>query len=233
MSGLFEAVTATLAGSPIEGLGAAAALGALSVVISPCHLAGIPLVIGVVQNQHQGQRASGIALRFGLGVLVSFAIVGALTLALGRVAGDLGIVGNLIGATIFIAFGLQLLEVIDIPWFKSLTSRASTTDKSRVMRPAVVGLLFGASLGPCTFSFMAPVIGVAMGLSATAPVQAGGLLLSFAIAHTAIVVLAGIFGGATERFLESRGASRAVSIFRKVTGVLLILGGLYFIYTIR
>lgn len=229
MSGVFEAVTTTLAGAPAEGIAAAAALGALSVVISPCHLAGIPLVIGVVQNQNTSRRPVFVSLSFGLGVLVSFALVGAITLGLGRIAGDLGLLGNLIGAALFLLFGLQLLDVIDIPWFRSLTSRAH----GKASRPAIVGLLFGASLGPCTFSFMAPVIGVAMSVSESAPLQAAGLLVSFSVAHTAVVVLAGLFGGFTEAFLESRGASRAVTIFRKLTGVLLILGGLYFIYTIR
>ena len=65
------------------------------------------------------------------------------------------------------------------------------------------------------------------------PLHAAGLLLAFAIAHTAVVTAAGVFGGATERFLDSRGASRAVAVFRKGTGVALILGGLYFLYSMR
>ena len=80
---------------------------------------------------------------------------------------------------------------------------------------------------------MAPALGVAATLSRTAPVHAAALLVTFAVAHTAVLTAAGIFGGATERFLESRGATRAVAGFRKATGVLLILGGLYFLYSMR
>jgi hypothetical protein len=40
-------------------------------------------------------------------------------------------------------------------------------------------------------------------------------------------------GGATERFLDSHGATRAVAFFRKGTGVALIFGGLFFLYSMR
>jgi threonine/homoserine/homoserine lactone efflux protein len=80
---------------------------------------------------------------------------------------------------------------------------------------------------------MAPALGVAMSISRTQPFRAVGLLVAFAVAHTAVVTLAGVFGGATERYLQSRGATRAVALFRKGTGVLLILGGLYFLYSMR
>jgi cytochrome c-type biogenesis protein len=223
-------LSTALEGAPLISLGAAALLGAASVVISPCHLAGVPLVVGVVQAHRAPKRsARSVALLFGLGVLLSFGIVGGLTVAAGRIAGDLGRFGNLLGAAVFIAFGLQLLEVVELPWFRSLTTRV----EGRTARPTVVGFLFGASLGPCTFSFMAPALGVAVALGRSQPLHAAGLLLAFALAHTAVITAAGLFGGATERFLDSRGATRAVALFRKGTGVVLILGGLYFLYSMR
>lgn len=230
MSGWLAQLSTALEGAPAVSLGAAMLLGAASVIISPCHLAGVPLVVGVVQAHRAPNRGPlTVALLFGLGVLLSFGIVGALTVGLGRIAGDLGPFGNLLGAAVFVAFGLQLLEIIEIPWFRSLTSRTS----GRTAQPTLVGFLFGASLGPCTFSFMAPALGVAMAMSRTRPLHAAGLLVAFSVAHTAVVTAAGVFGGATERFLDSRGATRAVATFRKGTGIVLILGGLYFLYSMR
>ena len=230
MSDWLAPVSAALEGSLVLSLGAAALLGAASVVISPCHLAGVPLVVGVVQA-HRGpsRSAQTVALLFGLGVMLSFGVVGGLTVAAGRIAGDLGRFGNLLGAAVFIAFGLQLLEVVELPWFRSLTTRV----EGRTARPTLVGFLFGASLGPCTFSFMAPALGVAMSVGRTRPLHAAGVLLAFALAHTAVVTAAGVFGGATERILDSRGATRAAAVFRRGTGVALILGGLYFLVSMR
>jgi cytochrome c-type biogenesis protein len=230
MSDWISQLSRALEGAPLLSLGAATLLGAASVIVSPCHLAGVPLVVGVVQA-HRGPRRSAfsVALRFGLGVLLSFGVVGGLTLALGRIAGDLGRFGNLLGAALFFAFGLQLLELVEIPWFRSFTTRV----EGRSAKPTLIGFLFGASLGPCTFSFMAPALGVAMAMSRTHPLHAAGLLLTFALAHTAVVTAAGVFGDATERFLDSRGATEAVAVFRKGTGVVLLLGGLYFLYSMR
>lgn len=230
MNECLASATRALEGAPLVGIGAAALLGAASVVVSPCHLAGVPLVIGVVQA-HRGpaRRASTVAVLFGLGVLLSFAVIGGLTLAAGRIAGDIGRFGNLLGATVFIAFGLQLLEVVELPWFKSPTTKV----EGRTARPTLVGFVFGASLGPCTFSFMAPALGVAATLSRARPLYALSLLVAFAVAHTAVITAAGVFGDATEHFLDSRGATRAVAGFRKTTGALSILGGLYFLYSMR
>lgn len=208
---LLSALTSALQSSPVLAL------------LSPCHLASVPLVVGVVQARNCAtQSAPAVSLRFGLGILLSFLVVGGITVALGRIAGDLGPPGTLVGGALLIVFGLEMLGVIHLPWFAAATSRAS----GEAARPALVGFLFGASLGPCTFSFMAPALGVAFALAHTRPLLASGLLLAFATAHTAVVVLAGVFGDATERFLESRGASRAVGVLRKALAVLLILGGL-------
>jgi cytochrome c-type biogenesis protein len=230
MNTWLAALSHTLEGAPLLSIGAALLLGVASVLMSPCHLAGVPLVVGVVQAHRGPNRgAPTVAVLFGVGVLLSFAIVGGLTLAAGRIAGDLGPFANVLGAAVFIAFGLQLLEVVELPWFRSLTSRGG----DRTTRPTFVGFLFGASLGPCTFSFMAPALGVAASVSRTQPLHAAGLLFAFALAHTAVLTVAGVFGGATERFLDSRGATWAVAAFRKGTGVVLIFGGLYFLYSMR
>lgn len=230
MNDLLAALGAGLEGAPLVSLAAAALLGAASVLISPCHLAGVPLVVGVVQaHRAPGRSPRGVALLFGLGVLLSFVVVGGATVAIGRVAGDLGRWGNLLGAVVFFAFGLQLLGVVELPWFASLTNRV----QGRRASPVLVGFLFGASLGPCTFSFMAPALGVAASLTRDHPLHAVGLLVSFAVAHTAVVTAAGLFGDATERFLDSRGATRAVALFRRAIGVVLLLGGLWFLWSMR
>lgn len=228
MSGWFAGLVALLEGSPAMAVLAAAALGVASVVLSPCHLASVPLVVAVVSGRGPAAgSALGISTRFGLGVLASFAVVGAITVALGRVAGDVGPLGTWAGAAILVLFGLQTLEVIDLPWL----APAAANPRLRHAHPALIGLLFGATLGPCTFAFMAPALGVAFSLAATRPAAAALLLAAFATAHAGVLVLAGVSGDATMRLLGGRGAGRAVAALRAAMGVSLIAAGLLLVAT--
>ena len=92
--------------------------GIMSILLSPCHLASIPLVIGYITAQGENGRRHPalISLVFGLGILASIAAIGAVTAALGRMMGDVGIWGNIIVAVVFFVVGLYLLEIINIPW---------------------------------------------------------------------------------------------------------------------
>jgi cytochrome c-type biogenesis protein len=51
MESLFIALTQVVTGTPLIALSAALAWGVLSVVLSPCHLASIPLIVGFIDGQ--------------------------------------------------------------------------------------------------------------------------------------------------------------------------------------
>lgn len=230
MNELLTLLNSALQGSTSLGLTAAAALGVASVLLSPCHLASVPLVIAVVgAREGAGPSAAAISLRFGLGVVAAFAGVGLVTVTLGRIAGDVGPVGVWLGAALLILFGLEALEVLHLPWLWPATAHP----RVRSAHPAVIGLLFGATLGPCTFAFMAPALGVAFALASTRPLYASVLLGAFTIAHVSVLVVAGLFGDATMRFLGDRGATRAVAALRAAMGVLLILAGIALVASAR
>jgi cytochrome c-type biogenesis protein len=53
------------------------------------------------------------------------------------------------------------------------------------------------------------------------------LLAAYGIGHAAVLVAAGTFTGAVERYLRWDAASRGVGIIRRICGVLVILGGIY------
>ena len=53
MDSVFTGLTDALGGAPHMALAAAFAWGVLSIVLSPCHLASIPLIIGFIQGQDQ------------------------------------------------------------------------------------------------------------------------------------------------------------------------------------
>ena len=91
-------------------------------------------------------------------------------------------------------------------------------------------LIFGMALGPCTFAFMAPILGVTFGLAAADLSYGAGLLLAYGVGHCAVIVLAGTFSGLVQRYLDWNEGSKGGLILRKVCGVLVLAGGVYMAY---
>ena len=118
MESLFTTLTHAVEGSALVALSAAFLWGVLSILLSPCHLASIPLIVGFISEQRveTARRAFAIAGLFSLGILVTIALIGAVTAALGRMLGDVGAWVNYAVAAIFFLVGLHLLDVIPLPF---------------------------------------------------------------------------------------------------------------------
>ena len=230
MTELFTALTRALDGAPLMALSAALVWGVLSILLSPCHLASIPLIVGFIDEQGRisTRRAFGISLLFATGILITIAMIGGLTAAAGRILGDLGPYANYFIALIFFAVGLHLLGVIPMPG----NGPGQVNMKRRgALAALILGLVFGLALGPCTFAFMAPLLGVVFKTGAGRPVYAGSLLLLYGIGHCAVIVLAGTFTEVVQHYLNWNEHSAGALILRKLCGLLVLLGGLYLIYT--
>lgn len=230
MTEFFTQLTRSMEGAPLIAITAALVWGILSVLLSPCHLASIPLIVGFIDEQGRisTKRAFVISLLFAAGILVTIAVLGGLTAAAGRITGDLGPYANYFIALIFFAVGLHLLGVIPMPG----NGPGQVAMKQRgALAAFILGLLFGIALGPCTFAFMAPLLGIVFKTGAEQPVYAGSLLLFYGIGHCAVIVLAGTFTGIVQRYLNWNENSKGSLILKKVCGLLVLLGGLYLIYT--
>ena len=57
------------------------------------------------------------------------------------------------------------------------------------------------------------------------------LLIFFGIGHCSVIVLAGTFTEAAQHYLNWSEQSRGTSILKKTCGALVMLGGVYMIYT--
>ncbi len=230
MQSLFASLTHAVEGAPGVALAAALAWGVLSVLLSPCHLAGIPLIVGFIAGQGEmtTRRAFWTAFSFAIGILVTIAAIGALTAALGRMAGDLGGWVNYAVAAIFFMVGLHLVGVIPLNF-----AGAGQVNMQRrgLLAALILGLVFGIALGPCTFAYMAPVLAAAFKVATASPVAAAGLLLAYGIGHCAVIVAAGTSAEAVQRYLKWNEGSRGMAALKAACGVLVMLGGLYMLYT--
>ena len=221
---LFISLNEMMESSAGWALAASFAWGVLSVLLSPCHLAGIPLIVGYISGEKEltTRRAFLLSLLFATGILVTIGLVGVITAFMGRMIGDLGAVSQWMVAGIFVLVGLILMGVLPNP----LQNPAQSSIKSRGLWAALMlGLFFGLALGPCTFAFMAPVLILAFQAASKNLGFSILLLLVYGIGHCLVIVI----GGTSTRWIQSllnwNEQSRGLFWFRKVCGVCLILVG--------
>jgi cytochrome c-type biogenesis protein len=228
---IFTTLSHAVEGTPVLALGASVLWGILSVLLSPCHLASIPLIVGFVGEQGcaSTRHAFKISLVFSVGILASIALIGLVTAVAGRMLGDIGVYGNYFVAGVFFLVGLHLLGLIPMPW--SGPGQVPMKRKGLIAALAL-GLMFGVALGPCTFAYMAPILSLTFRLATTNLAYGILLLLAYGIGHCAVIVVAGTSTELVQRFLNWNETSRGTVVLKRVCGVLVLLGGAYMVYAV-
>jgi cytochrome c-type biogenesis protein len=140
--------------------------------------------------------------------------------------GDLGPWGNYAVAAVFFVFGLHLLDLLPIPdgW-----RPAPNQPRRGALGALLFGLIFGVALGPCTFGFMAPVLGVTFGMAKTAPVLAFSVLVLFGLGHCAVIGLAGFSSTWVQRWLAWQEESPGARWLRRGCGAAVLIAGSWFV----
>jgi len=229
---IFTSLTQAVEGTTVIAVAASFVWGILSILLSPCHLASIPLIVGFVDRQGQisTKRAFAISAVFAAGILATISLIGFLTATAGKMLGDVGPYGNYFVAGIFFVVGLYLMEVISMP----LSAPGQMNIKKRGLLAALIlGLIFGVAVGPCTFAYMAPILGVTFKVAQTNLLYGAALLIIYGLGHCSVIVFAGTFTEVVQRYMNWNERSRGAIILRRICGVLVILGGLYLIYTAK
>ena len=232
IDGIFNFLYEAMTGAVWIAVLASFAWGVLSILLSPCHLSSIPLVVGFISSQGKISlgRTFNISLIFAVGILITIAVIGIITASLGRLMGDIGGVGNYLVAGIFFLVGLYLLDIIKLDW--NNTGLKQTKTKG-LLAALILGLLFGLALGPCTFAYMAPVLGVVFQTAQTNYFLAMVFLLAFGIGHCAVIVGAGTLTKKVQKYLDWSEESKTILWIKRVCGVLVILGGVYLIISVN
>jgi cytochrome c-type biogenesis protein len=228
---IFTALSTALYDSFWIALLASFGWGVLSILLSPCHLSSIPLVVGYISSQGKISlsRTFNISLIFSVGILITIAAIGIITASLGRLMGDVGAVGNYLVAGIFFLVGLYLLDIFKFDWNNSGLRQ---TKSKGLLSALILGLLFGIALGPCTFAYMAPVLGIVFQTAQTSFASASLLLLAFGIGHCSVIVGAGTLSKKVQQYLNWSEESKIILWIKRICGVLVIFGGIYLILTV-
>jgi len=232
IEGIFTALYEAMMGAAWLAVIASFAWGVLSIILSPCHLSSIPLVVGFISSQGKIsiRRTFNISLIFSIGILITIALIGIITASLGRLMGDIGSVGNYLVAGIFFLVGLYLLDIIKFDWNNAGLRKTKSTGLTAAL---ILGLLFGLALGPCTFAYMAPVLGVVFQTAQTDYFFSIILLTAFGIGQCSVIVGAGTLTRKVQKYLNWSDGSKTVLWIKRVCGVLVILGGIYLIFTVQ
>ena len=230
MASIFTALSHAMEGSPLIAITASFVWGILSIILSPCHLTSIPLIIGYLSNQKElsARKAFLLSTIFSIGILISIAVLGGLTAAAGRILGDIGKIGNYIVAAVFLVFGLYLIGILPL----NFSGQGLVKPQRRSLISVFsLGLVFGSALGPCTFAFMAPMLGIVFSL--TAKNLFYGLLLfsAFAIGHCVVIIAAGTSTRIVRQVMKWDERSKGIAIMRKICGILILFGGIYLVYS--
>lgn len=231
MTSLLEQFGRAFASSLPLAAAAALAWGALSVLLSPCHLASIPLVVGYLTGEGAPppfRRALPLSSLFATGILASIAAVGAATALAGRMVGDVGPAGNYILAGVFFLVGLNLIGLVPLP---ALLAPPAGARRRGPIGALALGLVLGTALGPCSFAFMAPLLGIAFRASAVRPAYGALLLALYGVGHVAVIAIGGASADLVQRFVAWSGTSRAPTVLRRVSGAVVLAGGAYFLFS--
>ena len=226
IDGIFNYLYEAMTGAVWIAVLASFAWGVLSILLSPCHLSSIPLVVGFISSQGKISlgRTFNISLIFAVGILITIAVIGVITASLGRLMGDIGSMGNYLVAGIFFLVGLYLLDIIKLNW-NSFGLRQTKT--KGLLAALILGLLFGLALGPCTFAYMAPVLGIVFQTAQTNYFLAIVFLLAFGIGHCAVIVGAGTLTKKVQKYLNWSEESKTILWIKRICGILVIFGGIY------
>ena len=130
----------------------------------------------------------------------------------------------------FFVFGLVLLDVVNLPW--SGPGQVNLKRKGLV-GAVLLGLIFGAAVGPCTFAYMAPMLAVVFKYGGSVPIYGVAMLLVYGLGHCGVIVLAGGCSGIVGRYLGWNEKSKGASVLRKVCGVVMLVCGLYLLFVAR
>lgn len=201
--------------------------GGVSVVLSPCHMASIPLIVSYVAGQEKGLHTRNAAIytvAFTIGLFITIALVGIICSLLGRMLGDVGPWWTIIVGVILIWVALDMVGVKACSMSGSLMARLRVRGLGGAF---LLGLAYGVLSGSCTFGFVAPILAI---ITIQQKIATGILfIVLFGIGHCIPIAVAGSSAALVRRVLENSRFQQGGMWLRRIAGVAIACLGGYFI----
>lgn len=206
-------------------------VGGVLTASNPCVLAMIPLMMSFVAGQKEEKAGVFRALTYSgvfvLGLAITFTVLGVVAALAGTLYGDVSGIWNWIVAAVCVLMGLHLMGVLNFTIPTLISAQPKVTG---IIGAFIMGLLFGFVSAPCAGPILIVLLTYLAGSGASV-LYGALLLLVYALGHSMLILVAGTSMGAARKIIESKKITRATEVMRRVAGGLIVMVGLYFVYT--
>ncbi|QOP41377.1 cytochrome c biogenesis CcdA family protein [Sulfurimonas marina] len=223
-----EAVLALLESNSILAFIGAFGAGSIT-AIAPCSLVSVPLLVGTsvaLNKDLEGKKkvlyTYLFASLFALGVMVSFSILGFIVAKFGGFFSIAPIWAYILAGIFSILIGLYAWGI-----FGEVNKSSIMTHliKYRLFGGFLIGIVFGLVSTPCA---SAPLVAIITVAANSGYIYAYGLILTFALGHSLLLLIAGVSVGFTQSITSNRVLANVSNYINKGFALMLIGIGIYF-----
>jgi len=199
--------------------------------VAPCSLIAVPLLVGSavafnkdLEGKKKAYYTYAFSALFSLGVAISFSILGLIVAKFGGFFSIAPLWAYLLSSIFSILIGIYSWGVF------------GEVDKSAIVQKLIpfrlfggflIGIIFGLISTPCA---SAPLVAIITIASSSGYIYAYGLIFTFALGHSLLLLGAGISVGFAESIISSGFIAKLSNIINRGFAIMLIAFGIYFAY---
>ena len=206
------------------------AFGAGSITAAaPCSLVSIPLLVGssvALNKDLEGRKkvfyTYAFASLFALGVMISFSILGLIVAKFGGFFSVAPMWAYIVASAFSVLIGLYAWGVFGEVNKSSIMAHLI---KYRLFGGFLIGIIFGLVSTPCA---SAPLVAIITAAANSGYIYAYGLILTFALGHSLLLLAAGVSVGFAQSITSSQTIAKVSGYINKGFAIMLIAMGIYF-----
>lgn len=198
--------------------------------ISPCLLPMLPIYITFFAGNtsaEENKKATIIrALGFVSGFTVVFTLLGATAGAFGKIIKEYTFVFNIIGGLVLIAFGLNYMQVLKLPFLNNTKKIKTDLKINGFLSALLFGIVFSIGWTPCVGAFLGSALMLAANAQST--IKGITLLLIYSLGLGIPFVISAFLIGSLKQGFDK--IKKHYKIINFISGLLLILIGLLMMF---
>ena len=223
-----ESILALLESNSILAFVGAFGAGSIT-AIAPCSLVSVPLLVGssvALNKDLEGRKkvfyTYAFASLFALGVMISFSILGFIVAKFGGFFSIAPIWAYILASIFSLLIGLYAWGI-----FGSVDKSSIMVHliKYRLFGGFLIGIIFGLVSTPCA---SAPLVAIITVAANSGYIYAYGLILTFALGHSMLLLIAGVSVGFTQSITSNQTIAKVSDYINKGFALMLIGISAYF-----